>query len=129
LDFLRKNGNNNFFVSFCSTNPLFYCWVYEKFLEKMQIWNMPGLCTYPVILEFSAEKLSRLRTKINFHNWKKNLNEIPCNLDRYQLFSTHNFCTIHKRTKTNAYSERVDSFLSEYDFSVVIWKIVQNLCD
>ena len=45
------------------------------------------------------------------------------------IFSTHIFCTIHKRTKIKAYSERVDSFLSEYAFIVVIWQVVKKLCD
>ena len=35
---------------------------------------------------------------------------------------------IHKRTKIKAYSERVDTFISEYHFIVVLLQVVQKLC-
>jgi hypothetical protein len=35
---------------------------------------------------------------------------------------------MHMRTKIKAYTERADTFISEYHFFVVIWQVVQKLC-
>jgi hypothetical protein len=44
------------------------------------------------------------------------------------FLSTHYFWIIHKRTKINAYSKRVETFLSEYAFIIVLWQVVEKLC-
>jgi hypothetical protein len=35
---------------------------------------------------------------------------------------------MHKRTKIKPYSERVETFHSEYAFIIVLWQVVQKLC-
>jgi len=44
------------------------------------------------------------------------------------FFSTHIFWIIHKRTKIKTYSERVETFLSEYAIIIVLWQVVRKLC-
>jgi hypothetical protein len=38
------------------------------------------------------------------------------------FFSTHNLWIIHKRTKIKPYSERVETFDSEYAIIIVLWQ-------
>jgi hypothetical protein len=44
------------------------------------------------------------------------------------FLSTHNFWIIHKRPKIKTYSERMETFLSEYAYIFVLWQVVQKLC-
>ena len=62
---------------------------------------------------------------------QRNSNYRKISIDRpggIHFLSTHNFWIIHKRTKIKTYSERVETFLSEYAFIFVLWQVVQKLC-
>jgi hypothetical protein len=62
---------------------------------------------------------------------KKNDDYREISIDRpggIHSFETHNFLIIHKRTKIKPYSERVETFHSEYAFIIVLWQLFQKLC-
>ena len=44
------------------------------------------------------------------------------------FLSTHNFWITHKRIKIKTYSERVETFLSEHAFIIVLWQVVHKSC-
>ena len=87
------------------------------------------------IIFYLREKIYRKNKQklqiAKFNRFYQELLSRKISIDRpggIHFFSTHNFWIIHKRTKIKTYSEKVETFLSEYAFMIVLWQVVQKLC-